>query len=572
MAQPQVTSARQAIRQAAFDTPATRHLCAGAYLDRKFRNDVISMVFSDAAHRTAPSYGFDLVPVVRQAWQAWWLEAAGQVLTAAVLAAGTALDIAAVVTAACAAGIWYLGRTALRTLPEMARLGALSASARWLRRPLRAPDRDRHRELSRLVALACGGCAALAMIGGVAATSRGSLVGGALAAAFLLLMLALASAATAAIRQMALIRTRSVVFLRPARSGRRLTAIDQQQSCDHVIYRKPSSDEDADENLTTPSWDYELTPFTGSGKLVHRWLPPVSVQLLRPGEGSMRDREYPVAPFAAHEVIDHIREAMQPVGDAADPDRLRGFQVSDRLYTAEAEVADDRTFLLRPCTPDEINRIIDDPHARTRHYLEMPVSTEGEVVTTVFLRVTVRGRALSLDFTACALTRTPDSYHVLNQYAESGAGAVMRAALRAVARIPQDLGGLWRLGLMPGVLIRAAWAMKDRTVIPRRRRPIGTRFSIREEIAEDWEDAEHDKTDIYNEIKIIEERLLKATEDFLDSREIDTSMFKRRIFSIVNMGVLNMGRLEMNQSAAGSGAQVNFGSPDDSPDPGKETT
>ncbi len=51
----------------------------------------------------------------------------------------------------------------------------------------------------------------------------------------------------------------------------------------------------------------------------------------------MQDREYPVAPFAAHEVVDRIREATQPVGDAADPYRLRSFQVSDRLYTAEAE-------------------------------------------------------------------------------------------------------------------------------------------------------------------------------------------------------------------------------------------
>src|SRR5579862_526215 len=136
MAQPQVILARQAIRQAAFDMPATRHLCAGAYLDRKFRNDVIGKVFCDAAHRTAPSYGFDLVPVVRQAWRAWRLETAGQVLTAAILATAVALDVAAVITAACAAGMWYLGRTALRSIPEMARLGMQSASARLLRRPL----------------------------------------------------------------------------------------------------------------------------------------------------------------------------------------------------------------------------------------------------------------------------------------------------------------------------------------------------------------------------------------------------------------------------------------------------
>lgn len=178
------------------------------------------------------------------------------------------------------------------------------------------------------------------------------------------------------------------------------------------------------------------------------------------------------------------------------------------------------------------------------------------MVTTIFLRVTVRGRTLSLDFAACALTRTPPDYQVLEQYAERGAGAVLRAAVRGTGCLPQAIGGLWRLGQVPWMLARSAWAVKDLTIIPRRGLLIGTRLSIREEKAEQWDDADLDKITIYDEMKIVEQRILRATEDFLDARNVDTSIFRRRVFSIINTGVLNMGRLEMNQPAVGTAAQV----------------
>jgi hypothetical protein len=195
----------------------------------------------------------------------------------------------------------------------------------------------------------------------------------------------------------------------------------------------------------------------------------------------------------------------------------------------------------------------------------MTRTTLPEVVTTVFVRVTIRGRTLSLDFSACALTRTPLAFQVLEQYAETGPGAVLRAAARGVGGLPQSLAGLWRLGAVPWVLVRSALAVRDRTITPRRGLMIGSRLSVREEMAEDWDDADLDKITIYDEMKIVEQRLLKATEDFLDARNVDTSIFRRRVFSIINTGVLNMGKLEMSQSAVGTGSQVRFGGA--SPDP-----
>lgn len=78
MAQSLVTSTLQGTSQAA--TAATRHLCAGAFLDREFRELLLLQVRHNAARRVSPSYGFDLVPVASQAWRSWWLETTGQAL------------------------------------------------------------------------------------------------------------------------------------------------------------------------------------------------------------------------------------------------------------------------------------------------------------------------------------------------------------------------------------------------------------------------------------------------------------------------------------------------------------
>src|SRR5689334_5552148 len=100
---------------------ATRQLCAGAYLDRDYRDDVVRKVLLDADHRVAPSYGFDLVPVVEHAKRAMVLDLAQQGCFVAVLT-GAWLSTPALVTAVlCLLGIWALGIRVLRVAPEVFR-------------------------------------------------------------------------------------------------------------------------------------------------------------------------------------------------------------------------------------------------------------------------------------------------------------------------------------------------------------------------------------------------------------------------------------------------------------------
>lgn len=53
-----------AVPQAATYSAATRHLCAGAYLDADFRRTSLREVYYQAKRMVAPSYGFDLATVL----------------------------------------------------------------------------------------------------------------------------------------------------------------------------------------------------------------------------------------------------------------------------------------------------------------------------------------------------------------------------------------------------------------------------------------------------------------------------------------------------------------------------
>jgi hypothetical protein len=239
------------------------------------------------------------------------------------------------------------------------------------------------------------------------------------------------------VRQVILNRIRRQGISRPAARAGRLGIIAAQQACPYVVYRTPQADNGRNRSQA-PDEDHEARQFVGSGTLVHRWLAPLNVQLLRPGQGSMRDREYQVPPFQAHELVQFLKDEMHGAG--LDPHRLQGFRIADRLYLKETKVPSDRSFPRDPCRPKEIDAIIDNADHPVHHYLEIQLSSTGERVTTAFARTTVRGRSLSLDLAACALTRMPSDYEVLDKYREAGAGAVLRSALREILTIPASVG------------------------------------------------------------------------------------------------------------------------------------
>ncbi|MEV0974492.1 hypothetical protein [Microtetraspora glauca] len=547
---------------------ATRHLCAGVYLDPAFRDTVLRRVHNDTTRMVAPSYGFDLVPVVAHAWRAWVLETMQHLCVLVMFAVGFTANLPAAVTVASGLGFWHLSRLAVRSARVVLTLRAKAATDRWLRRTRWRSESDELRQQTRLLRLSGIGCAVLAVTPvAVAGLSRVSLDEMTRAAAVLVLLLVVVVGGRGTVQQQSLNHMHGTKSLRPRKLTLRQQAIADQQSHPYVVYRRPSPPEPEaqSEDSAVELIDEDRSPFVGSGELVHRWLPPLTVQFLRSLEGRedpighapMEKLEHSTPPFKAHELVAHLKKAMGPIGDVDDPTSLRGFTMCDRLYIAELDVEPRPEWLRKRPSQSEIDRTIDDPYDAAHHFLEIGASATGELVTTVFLRVTVKGRALSLDFAACALTRTPVDYQLLNAYAESGASAVIRSTLRMLSNLPAEVAGIRSLAEAPLLLIGAMRARKNRMLKPRRGMAIGAQVSIREEKSTPWKHAQLDEVTIHDHMKLIEQRLLKAAEDFLESRGVDTSAFKKRAASIINTGVLNMGgKTEIKQSAIGANAQV----------------
>ncbi len=531
------------------DTPATRHLCAGVYLDPAFRNLVIRKVHNAPRRRAAPSYGFDLVPVVRHAWRSWWLDVAHLAAIAGCLAVGVILaGPRTALLIVCAAIACAILRPAVGLIPEVVRLQVEAMSERWgARRD--ACERNAHSRrdpnpLPRrtgLLKAELGACAVFATAAVLLGASLGQAASDVLAVGVALVA---CSAAAGALRQLLLGRLHTGP-LRPATLTRREQALDEQQAHPFVVYNRPEHKINADP-LDLPGPDDEPTPFVGSGKLVSRWRPPMTVQLLRRDcEGSMDRREYTTPPFDAHQLVDRLRSSLRQLGEDTGAERLPGLRLRDRVYVAEMDVPSNTGLL-----GDEpaLWRVMDDHQSTAHHFLETSAPVEGgELVITVLLRVSVKGRALVLDAATSALTRNPPEYRAT----AATPSAVLRSALRSALRLPLDVLRLPRLAELP-VLLSCAWTAC-------RRREIGTaaKVAVREEKADDWRNAQLDRAVIYDHMKIIEQRILKATADFLKEHDVDTSAFEEQATNIINnSGLLNMGgTTEVNQAAVGANAE-----------------
>jgi hypothetical protein len=350
----------------------------------------------------------------------------------------------------------------------------------------------------------------------------------------------------------------------PSPTGRRYHAIGKQQHHPFVIYRRPSKEEEArsDDFRDALLFEDSVKPFVGAGRLIHRWNPPLTIHLLKEDGDSIKNREIDPLP-RAHDLVAYLKDEMRRLDGEDDATSLPGFRMKDRIYVAEADVDPERRWLLDEPEENEVNEIINRPFDRFHHFLEICASESGELVTTVFLRTTVKGRALSLDFAACALTRTPDEYHLLDYYGEDGFGAVLRAALRSLAELPADTVRSWRLIHLPVLVLGAIRARRDRLPFPKRGVKIGPELSLREEKSVSWESAQLDRTLISDHVKLIEDRLLKAATEFLRGKGVDVSEFEERVTSIINTGIMNFGEtMNVNGSAVGPNAHVKLDLPE----------
>lgn len=540
-------------------TDATRHLCVGVYVNEKFRDLVIGQISTASLRRVAPSYGFDLVPVMRHAWRAALLGAIPRIMIVAAVFAPLGWGLTATsVIVACGLVLLLLLRHALHLSAKVASeeepLSALRKRGMRRRRPSVEGWRWKKetRKLKRtgafaLVIVVCG------LLAFGASPYQGHI------ALYLLCAIAITTFLTGTVRQYCVNRVQKASRLRPNKLSRREQAVHDQQEHDCAVYRRPRhSSEEPDEGALLSLFGEE-SPFVGAGEAVYQWDPPMNVQLLRPSEDEnepLHKREHATPPFRAHELVQRLRGEVNELRTDQPNVRLP-VEVRDRVYTAESDVSKDRT-LLAPAGIDarRMRALIDGEDDSGLHFIEVSVPCHGsELVTTVFLHVRLQGRTLTLFCVACALTRSPREFQRAEEYGQSGKRAALSSGARALVDLPQNVLDIWRLAVYPYHLAKALLLGSDRTLRPIRNIGIGSKVSAREEHAQEWRQVQFDQTQVLSHMKTVEERLLNAISDFLYENDVDNSEFDKRAKKLVQNSFNIGSNTTILGSAVGNGAQ-----------------
>ncbi|KOT86936.1 hypothetical protein ADK70_19875 [Streptomyces rimosus subsp. pseudoverticillatus] len=550
-------------------TAATRHLCTGVYVDERFRDLVIDKVCTAPHRRVAPSYGFDIVPVMHHAWRAATLTALLRMtLVGAVIVPALTGALPTAILIICGLALLLLLRLAIlfrnvdrepiprRKKSKRRGLGTARGHERLFRLffPQRYPEKTR--VFSKRIGVAA---ISLILTGLTVALVHPDRATTALHVAAGIALMCLGVGAT---RQVMLNHIMRAPTLRPGRLSGRQRAADIQQHHVCAVYRRPRHREDEEEgedDLTMFTLFGDESPFVGAGELVYQWNPPMSIQLLRPGDDKapLHEREHPVPPFQAHELVEYLRKAVQLLNTDSQDVRLPA-QVRDRVYVAETDVAVDRSLLPQKFDEADLRAIINTSGTRQHHFLEVTTPTEGaEFVATVLLHVSLQGRTLIISTAACVLAHTPRSFQRTEEFGHHGITAVALAAFRELVTLPVEIERSWRIIRYIYALGKAAVLPRDLTSVPIRNVLTGSRVSVRESSSQTWSKVQLEKSDILGRLKTIEQRLLHAADDFLCAKGVDTSEFNDRALKIINSGIFNLGdNNTFNGNAVGDAAQV----------------
>jgi hypothetical protein len=223
-----------------------------------------------------------------------------------------------------------------------------------------------------------------------------------------------------------------------------------------------------------------------------------------------------------------------------------------------------------------------EPREEARYHIACQVEAGGgELVTTVFVHISLQGQTLYVEFSTYALLPTPLPFHVIDEVCGTGPKAALRMARRCLSELPDVLHAPRRLLATPKHLVNAycaQWSTKEENI---KRRDIGAQISAREiagdSIDNDLDEVsaahrsrrDHEETsyfqflDVARHLKIIERRLLASIEEFLKTKGVDTSEFAARAEVILNNGVLNKGSgtINVSDSAVGHQSSINSTAP-----------
>jgi hypothetical protein len=519
-------------------TTATRHLCAGAYLDDAFRNDCLRQVYHQPRRLVAPSYGFDLVPVLAHCLRA----RNGAIIR----------DAAIVVTFLVA--VCVSPAAVLFVLSGMASLQVFVGTYRLARDTIRRLRNGEPISLGTLVPgifLLALGCALTAVLWLVTSTylaksTADALWSGSVSGAQSALMVATFAGLLLAL----LIFLYPVVFslwrqaeLARLSPGSRLTQPVRNTRLDEIALQQRG-------NTAVYSG---FRPYVGSGLLIDTWgfaqrlvrpAPPFARELdaLRGGDDrpapTEQQREFAESPFDAQELVDYVRGHLAALLPSREGEKQReaeeqiaGLTVEDRVLLAGTEVS----YLAPHTAPEVMAAVIRHPTTPARHYLACQVfAWGGELITTVYVHIAVQGRSLYLELTTTALPPCTEGYRIVDTVEGNGAMAWLRAVKTGVVDTPRTI---WRApaGLVAAVLnlIASAGTGADPNRLTRGY-DYGARVGVRE-MGSDLEMRNLTQVqDVAKYRKLISRRVIASVLDFLDDRGVDTTEYRAHAATVLS--------------------------------------
>jgi hypothetical protein len=509
-----------------WSSTACRRMCAATYLDSEFRDRLLREVYNARSRRVAPSYGYDIVPVLVHAWRAWRLEMLQHALILAIFIFALIESPLDAVIAASILILIYFAQKLVRLAADYRAYSREPESASKLRR-LRRRGRIIWYGLSAsLLVLAVSVLIALHLnqVNSGAAPPADDRI---LDVAVLVVLIVVILMAIAAVRQVKIGRLHQRPILHKDFQAGRLAAIKFQQHHPFIVYSG-------------------INPFIGSGTYVHTWR--FVQRLVRADRaGGANTSEYDEQlPFTARELIAHLDEVIAGLGrDKNRETRLSGLVVADRVIVEGTYAIPYMPAIASPPestkAKDAIARIIENSDTFARHYLACQVpSWDGDVVTSVFVHTSLKGRMLYLQYVVYALPPTRREYQIVDEVGATGPASVARAACKGVLRLPDAVVAPVRIGQAPREVLAGLRAQWDGTLTVRKRTNIGSTISAREIACGEVDESYFPLEDIIQHYKIVERRLIAAVEQFLKDRGVDTSEFSQRATTILNYGIMGL--------------------------------
>ncbi len=272
-------------------------------------------------------------------------------------------------------------------------------------------------------------------------------------------------------------------------------------------------------------------PFCGAGTPVDTWILAVE---LRPA-----DRTRKPEPISNRVVLDRVRPLLEelrrpPHGGRPSRDRLRGLEVDECVFLPAEGLRhrDDAPYGDAPLA-EHIDGSVEEGAERRRHFLRIRVGGwEEELVVTVFVRVHTQGKVLMLEVAPHVLAPVRKDFQDVDRAAHRLLSANLLAkAAWAVARVPSSLV---RSLIVVGKYLADSWTLA--TAGNAAALAEGPSLSVRE-LGAAVDGSLFQRMDAARYLKAVQDRIADGVRQALADGGYQTDEFVQQIVNVSNGGV-----------------------------------